>query len=265
MNQIFPTVRRDRVELPVACGATMNAHVAHPHGPGPHPGVVVAHELFGVTEELRSVVLDRLAAAGFLAIAPELHHRTAGPGLELSRDAEGRDRGFALLHRMTRAGVLADVQAALDHLVARPDTTGRVGLLGLSLGGHAAYLAATQLDVAATAVLYGGWLASTDIPLSRPEPTLALTPGIRGRVLYVVGEDDALVGPADRDAIAEALRAAGVRHDLVVLAEAQHAFVWPGTPAFHPVAAETAWGHVVRLFDEELRAPGSPDSRSSRR
>ncbi len=50
-------------------------------------------------------------------------------------------------------------------------------------------------------MLYGGWLPGTDIPLSQPSPTLDLTPGITGRMLYLVGEDDA----AQRDQIRTAL------------------------------------------------------------
>ena len=75
-------------------------------------------------------------------------------------------------------------------------------------------------------MLYGGWLPGTDIPLSQPSPTLDLTPGITGRMLYLVGEDDA----AQRDQIRTALGAAGTDHELVSYPGVGHAFCWPGTP-----------------------------------
>ena len=60
---------------------------------------------------------------------------------------------------MTREGVLADVRACVEQL--RASGGDRVGMVGLSLGGHVAYLAATALDLAAVAVFYGGWLRTT--------------------------------------------------------------------------------------------------------
>ncbi len=67
--------------------------------------------------------------------------------------------------------------------------THRVSMVGLSLGGHIAYVAATEFDLAEVAVFYGGWLPSTDIPISRPEPTLSLPPNLTGPVLFLVGEE----------------------------------------------------------------------------
>ena len=88
-------------------------------------------------------------------------------------------------------------------------------MVGFSAGGHLSYLAACRLPVSRTAVLYGGWLTSTDIPMSQPTPTLDLTPGITGSILYLAGEDDALIDAGQREQICTALTAAGVDHELV--------------------------------------------------
>ena len=61
-------------------------------------------------------------------------------------------------------------------------------MVGFSAGGHLSYLAACRLPIERTAVLSGGWLPSTDIPMRGPTPTLELTPEITGRLLYLVGE-----------------------------------------------------------------------------
>ena len=58
--------------------------------------MIVAHELFGVNPGIREVA-DRLAEAGYLALAPEFYHRSAAPGRWLERDDAGRAEGFALL------------------------------------------------------------------------------------------------------------------------------------------------------------------------
>lgn len=224
--------------------APMGGFVARPAGAWPRGGVLVAGELFGVSAHVRDVC-ERLARSGFVALAPDLHHRTA-PGVELAHDAAGRERGFALLEQMTRAHVLADVRAALGHL--RAAGCARVGAVGLSVGGHVAYLAATELDLAAVAVLYGGWIPTTGIPLGRPEPALARTPGITARVLVLVGEHDHVVPREHRRAIAGALRAAGVEHEVVEYPGASHGFLCDRRDTFDPAAAQDAWRRIEELF-----------------
>ncbi|MDF8264528.1 dienelactone hydrolase family protein [Luteipulveratus flavus] len=116
--------------------------------------------------------------------------------------------------------------------------------MGFSMGGHAAYLAATALPVPRTVVLYAGWLTGTDVPLSRPEPTYDLTSGLTGEVLMIVGAADPLVDAATREALAARLAEAGVPHELVVLPGVEHAFFWPGTPAYDTDAVAESWRRI---------------------
>ncbi len=103
----------ERVEISVDGGAPMGAYLARPKGPGPFPGVIVAMELFGVSAHVRDVC-EHLAALGYRAMAPDLHHRSA-PGTELAEESQGRERGFELLHQMTREQVLSDMRAAMEY------------------------------------------------------------------------------------------------------------------------------------------------------
>jgi carboxymethylenebutenolidase len=238
----------ERVELDVGDGPPMGAYLARPDGAGPFPGVVVAMELFGVTAHVREVC-DRLAGQGYLALAPDLYHRTA-PDAELAEDGPGRERGFEQLNQMSRPQALADVRAAIEFL--RAQGSGSVGIVGLSVGGHVAYLAASEFDLAAVVVVYGGWIPTTDIPLSRPEPTLSLTPGITGEVLVLVGEDDHVVPPEQRSAIAGALEEAGVRHALVEYPGVGHGFLSERRESFDEAAAQDAWDRIDRLLAERL-------------
>ncbi|MFF4416069.1 dienelactone hydrolase family protein [Streptosporangium sp. NPDC001559] len=111
------------------------------------------------------------------------------------------------------------------------------------MGGHIAYLAATEFDLDAVAVFYGGWLPTTDISISRPEPTLSLTPKITGRVLFLVGEEDHLITPDQRREIADALSEAGVRHEMVVYPGVGHSFL-----TTDPAASDDAWRRVHTLL-----------------
>src|SRR5579871_5643634 len=132
--------------IAVADGTSLPVYVARPAFArafagafeGAPTGVIVAHELFGVNPDIRGVA-DDLAAAGYLAIAPDFYHRDAPPGRWLERDDAGRQEGF---------GYGPDRGDRLQR--GRPP-----GLPG-------------RLPVSRTAVLYGGWLPGTDIPLSQP-------------------------------------------------------------------------------------------------
>jgi carboxymethylenebutenolidase len=231
------------VGIPVGDGPPMTGYLARPVTPAT-TAVLVGMELFGVSAHVRDVC-ERLAAQGHLALAPDLHHRSA-PGIELPADEDGRRRGFELLHQLTREQALADVAAAVEHLEGRGCRI--AGMVGLSVGGHVAYLAATRLPLPAVAVVYGGWLTTTDIPLSRPEPTLAATAGITGRVLVLVGEQDQLIPATDRRLIAGALDRAGVENDVVVYPEAGHGFLCTRRPGHEPAAAADAWRRIDRLL-----------------
>ena len=98
------TVTNEAVKLPVADGTTMPAYLARPAADPARTGVIVAHELFAVNPDIRSVA-DDLAAAGYLTIAPEFYHRDAPPGRWLERD-DGRPPGGLRLPEpaRTRAG-----------------------------------------------------------------------------------------------------------------------------------------------------------------
>ena len=234
------------IKIPVEDGTSLPAYLARPATMTAPIGVIVVHELFGVNPDIRGVT-DDLAAAGYLSIAPEFYHRDAAPGRWLERDDAGRQEGFGYLHQLGRDQALADVAAAMSWLRSEPGID-RIAVVGFSAGGHLSYLAACQLPVSRAAVLYGGWLPSTDIPMSQPTPTLDLTPGITGRMLYLVGEQDTLIDAGQREQISAALKTAGVDHELVSYPGVGHAFFWPGTPPFDAAARADAWGRVLELL-----------------
>src|SRR5437016_563208 len=105
------------IRYPVASG-TLPAHLAVPTTPGPWPGVVVLHEIFGLTDDIRAQA-DRLAERGYLAIAPDLFAWGATPrclvaSFRAMANGEGR--------------LFDDVESARRFLVDRDDCTGHVGV-----------------------------------------------------------------------------------------------------------------------------------------
>jgi carboxymethylenebutenolidase len=237
----------ETVGIPVpGSGEPMAAYVARPAEGGPWPAVIVGFEMFGVTPYIRRTA-DRLAGVGLLAVVPDFYHRTA-PGFSGTADEEGRAEGYALLNRLARAEVTADLLATLAHLEQRTDTAGRPGMAGFSLGGHLAFYAASQVPLGAVVAVYPGWLDVAGTALSVPGPLLDLAPGIAGqgcRVVYLVGADDHVVTPDQTRLTGQRLAAAGVPHEVVVYPDAPHGFLADERPTFRPAAAADAWQRLT--------------------
>ena len=240
------TITNKPIQIPVADGTSLQAYLAWPAADPAPVGVIVAHELFGVSPDIRGVAAD-LAGAGYLTITPEFYHRDAPPGRWLGRDDAGRQEGFAYLNRLTRQQALDDTAACIGWLRSQ-QAIEQIAMIGFSAGGHLSYLAACQLPISRTAVLYGGWLPTTDIPMSQPSPTLELTAGIHGRILYLVGEDDFLIDTSQRRQIRDALQAAGTDHEFVTYPDTAHAFFWPDTPSFSQKARDDAWSRILTML-----------------
>ncbi len=91
--------------------------------------------------------------------------------------------------------------------------------------------------------------------LSQPEPTIALTLGIAkhgGRLLFLVGDQDQLIGAEQRRELKDALTTAQVRHELIVYPDTPHAFFWEGTDTFRPTSRDNAWRRMQDLLAAEL-------------
>jgi carboxymethylenebutenolidase len=227
----------------------MGAYAVRPAAPGQLPAVIVGFEMFGITPYIRRTA-DRLAALGHVAIVPDFYHRTA-PGFSGTADEAGRAEGFALLERLVRDEVRADLRAASAYLDGRGDTVGRPAMVGFSLGGHLAFFAATQLPLSGVAVVYPGWLDTTGTALGADGPLLDLAGGIGEhgtRVLYLVGADDHVATADQTRLTGEALDRAGAPHELVVYPDTPHGFLADGRDTYRPEPAADAWRRITAFM-----------------
>lgn len=241
-------IATERLEIAVG-SERMGGYLARPASGGPHPGVLVYMEIFGVNAHIRDVT-ERVAREGYVALAPDYFHRT-GPGIELGYDDAGMGEGMKHLGQLQAGQMIADARAAIDALRARDDVTGKLGCMGFCIGGHMTYLTACETDVAAAASYYGGGIAGPQGP-GGAEPTVGRSGGIRGRVHCYFGGQDALIPPDQVDAIRQALAASGGRHEVVVYDAADHGFHCDQRATYHEQSAADAWTRTLELFREEL-------------
>ena len=220
--------RVEWVTLPVN-GGPMRAFVARPAEAGPHPGIIVFQEAFGVNAHIRDVTA-RFAAEGFVAIAPELFHRTAS-------GFEGSYADFASVmphfQAITTDGMIADARAAHGWLAndATVDVA-RIAAVGYCMGGRAAYLANATLPLAASVSYYGGGIAPA---------LLDRAAALHGPQLFHWGGRDKHIPAEQHRAVVDALRAAGRPFVSVEYSEADHGFFCDQRAQYDPDAAAESW------------------------
>ena len=204
---------------------------------GSGPGVVVIQEWWGLTTHVASIV-ERLAAAGFVALAPDLY---GGP------TTHDRAEAAELVKALPVERAAADLAGAVDYLVGLPEvTSATVGAIGFCMGGGFVFaLAARRPDLVSAAVPFYG--------MPRDESVL---PGIRAAVQGHYGVEDHGI-PVDR-----------VEAAFATLAErpepaAAELHLYPAGPAFlndenligtsDPQCAAQAWSRAIEFLRENIR------------
>ncbi len=237
------TVQVPNGDLPIA------SYLVTPTAPGSYPIVIVFQEIFGVNAHIREVT-ERIAAEGFVAIAPALFQRTA-PNFEVGYSPEETVQARVYKDRTIAAELLSDIQAAIAYArslpMVQPDA---IGCIGFCFGGHVAYLAATLPDIRATAAFYGGGIA-TFTP-GGGDPTITRTPEIHGRIYAFFGTRDPLIPVEQIDQVEAALTQHKIDYRLFRYPTG-HGFFCDHRADYNPAAAADAWEHVQELFNRTLR------------
>lgn len=242
-------VRTEEHTIDVA-GQPMPTFLALPAASGPRPVVLVFEEVFGVNVHIRDVC-QRLAREGYVAIAPDYHHRAWKPGTQLGYTPEDMKVGMALIPKLTVEGLNADIGATLAYVKARKEAdASKLGAIGFCIGGHIAYYAAATQPIKVTASFYGGGTAV--FGPGGTQPTVERTGDIKGRITCFFGADDPMIPKEQRDKIEAALAEHAIPHEIVLYQGATHGFFCDQRGSYNPTAAADAWERVKKLFAAEL-------------
>ena len=220
-------------EIPVN-GDAVPAYVSLPPA-GDGPGVVVIQEWWGLVPHIRNVA-DRLAAQGFVAVAPDLYR---------GKQTTEPDEAGKLIMEMQLRQAAEDMGAAVDALLAMPETTGDgVGVVGFCVGGGLAlYLASLKPEVAAVVCYYGFPREGLDWDLS----------AVKGAVLGHFAEDDDFAPRELVDTMERELRDAGVEVSFHHYPATTHAFFNDDRPEVYDAdAAGRSWQRTLEFLRARL-------------
>lgn len=211
-------------------------YLAVPTTPGPHPALLLIHEWNGLQDRVRQVA-DMFADHGYVALAVDLYHGQTG---------SNRDENVALMTEVRNHPdvMIANMDQAQRFLRARPDVSGKVGVMGWCFGGGIALsyaLGGAQHD--ATAMFYGS-LVTDPAELAHLHHPLYGT---------FAGQDRGI--PRDDIArFASVLDSLGIQNDIHIYDPVQHGFwLWVDRdPDVNRGPAADAWRRLERFLQENL-------------
>ena len=234
-------VQSQSVTLKVSDNSEMRVYAAKPAELSPAAGIMVFPEVFGVTAYLRSVT-DRLAEHGYLALCPEIFHRTAPAGWE----GDYGDFKISMPHyqALTNDQLALDAKASFDWLASQGAK--KIGCVGFCIGGRISFLANATLPLQAAVSYYGGGIAPDLLPQAKDQ---------KAPILFHWGGKDQHLTPTVVKSVKDALRTAGKEFISTVYSKADHAFDSQPRPNYHAESAELAWVSTIAFLKLHMSKP----------
>jgi carboxymethylenebutenolidase len=213
----------------------MDCYTARPADSSSHAGIMVFQEAFGVNSHIRNLC-ERFAAQGYVAIAPELFHRTA-PGFE--GDYNNFPSVQPHMRAMTNEGIEADVRSTYDWLKSQKSVQqDRICSTGYCMGGRMSFLANSILPLHAAASFYGGGIAGM----------LDRAPRLHAPMLFFWSGLDKHIPPEQRNSVVQAVASARKSYVNVEFSDADHGFNCDERASYQPRAARQSWALLLEFL-----------------
>jgi carboxymethylenebutenolidase len=219
---------------------TVRTWVVYPERKDKAPVVIVIHEIYGLSDWVRSVA-DQLAADGFIGVAPDLISGM-GPGGGGTESAESRDQVVGLIRNLTPEVVAARLNAVREYAVNLPAASGKSATIGYCWGGSRSFEAAASVgSLNAAVVYYGG------------SPDSTLLSRVHAPVLGLYGGDDARVNATIEPANA-VMKKLGKVYEYEIYEGAGHGFLraQSGREGANMRATEKAWPRMLEFLRKYL-------------
>ncbi|MEO6033867.1 MAG: dienelactone hydrolase family protein [Verrucomicrobiota bacterium] len=238
----------------------MRTHLFRPAAEGRYPGILLYSEIFQVTGPIRRTAA-LLAGHGFVVAAPEIYHEFEPAGTVLAYDQAGADRGNELKTTKEVSGYDQDARAVLNFLKSHPHCTGKLGVMGICIGGHLALRAAMNPKVLAGVCFYATDIHKRGLGKGMNDNTLDRMKEIRAEMMMIWGRQDPHVPGEGRAKIYNAMNTAGIHftwHEF----NGQHAFLRDEGHRYDPELAAIGYQLALGLFKRKLGEGDLPASNS---
>lgn len=206
--------------------------------------VIVIQEAFGITDHIKSIC-HRLAAEGYLAVAPHLFHRTGDPIIAYDKMQEVMPH----ISKLNRAEIENDIKTTLGHLAMLGFTGKKVAIIGFCMGGTIAFHAGAEWGLGAAITFYGGGIAQGRFGL----PAMAeAAPNLKTPWLGEFGDLDQSIPVAEVNALRAAAAKAAVPTEVNRYPEADHGFHCNDRSSYHEASSKVAWAKTLQFLNEHV-------------
>jgi carboxymethylenebutenolidase len=243
-------IQDDLVEEISTPTGPMRTCLFRPAAESRYPGIVLFSEIFQITAPIRRTAAF-LAGHGYLVAVPEVYHELEPSGAVLPYDQAGADKGNEDKYAKELSSYDADARAVLNHLNGRSDCTGKLGAVGICLGGHLAFRAAMNADVLATVCFYATDIHSATLGKGKKDNSLERASEIKGELLHIWGRQDPHVPRDGRNRIKARLDEVGANFQWLEVNGA-HAFMRDEGYRYDPALAYICQGMMLEVFHRRL-------------
>jgi carboxymethylenebutenolidase len=225
------------INLKVSDGTEMTAYTALPNNKSDKlPGIMVWQEAFGVNHHMRKVT-SRFAKEGYIAICPELFHRTAPRGFE--GDYTNFDTVKPHTSALTNQNLEADINAAWDWITTQQNVdVNKIYCVGYCMGGRVSFITNSILPVKAAVSYYGSGIDGLTDRFAN----------LHGKQLFYWGGLDKHIKSENIQTTLKAMEAAGKDFINVKISYADHGFNCDERASYNQAASEEAWALTLAFL-----------------